>query len=126
VAHHVHWTAQLGAWVLISAGWYQLKVDLHQTYRRPGEQAFDSRPGQAIAEMYRSQLRERPREGSKWGWIYALVLVALFALGYGLSFLLARTLHIALWARGISFSYLLTRMLRVALWARWIRLFIWR
>jgi len=101
----------------------QFKLDLHHRYRRPGEQTFDSRPGQAIAEMYRSQLRERPREGSRWGWAFALALVALFALGYGLSFFLARVLHAALWARAASIG-LLARLPPIALWLQRIGLII--
>jgi hypothetical protein len=47
------------------------------------------------------------RDGSKWGWAFALVAVLLFALGYGIGYTLARPLP-------------------AALWSRWIRLFSWR
>jgi hypothetical protein len=65
-------------------------------------------------------------DGSKWSWAFALVVVLRFALGYGISCLLARALQFAAWTRGYSLGYALAGPLPAALWSRWIRLFIWR
>ena len=97
----------------------QFKLDLHHTFRRPSE------PGDKHVQSLRRMYRGRTR-ASKWSWAFALVAVLLFVLGYGLSYLLARSLQLAAWARGYSLGYALARPLPAALWPRWIRLFIWR
>jgi hypothetical protein len=98
----------------------QFKLDLHHKNRPPSEPRDNLKSAQSLRRLY----RDRIRDGSKWSWVFALVVVLLFALGYGLSDLLARALQLAAWARGYSVGYAVTRALPNALWSRWIRLFV--
>ncbi len=100
----------------------QFKLDLHQTFRRPSEPGNDLKPVQSLRRMYRGRIRD----GSGWRWAFALGVVLLFTLVYGLSYLLARALQLAAWGRGYSLGSALARALPAALWSRWIRLFVWR
>jgi hypothetical protein len=100
----------------------QFKLDLHQTFRRPSGPGDDLKQVQSLRQMYRGRMRD----GAKWSSAFALVVVLLFALGYGISYLLAPALQFAAWARGYSLGYALARPLPAAFWSRWIRLFIWR
>jgi hypothetical protein len=79
----------------------QFKLDLHHTYRRPSEPGDDLKNGRSLRRLYRGRIRG----GSKWSWAFALVAALLFALGYGLSYLLARAAPAALWLRRIRLFF---------------------
>jgi hypothetical protein len=99
----------------------QFKLDLHHEYRRPPEPGDDLKKVRSLRRLYRGRIRE----GSKWSWAFALTVALLFALGYGLGYLLVRALQFAAWTRGYSLGYAAARALPAAFWSRWMRLFIW-